>query len=137
MNFGTLGKFHVVTHIEFFSWTHTVGSFLVAFIATPFLGREIAINPDFRKRFVPDWYDFSIIKPKSEWTRAAFHERFVLHQQELHERAIRGDFSPDKLDGVKQAELQQRYFDGADPTNDQHGWGKLHPGLEDDEDEME
>jgi len=115
-----------------------VASFFVAFIATPFIGREIALNPDFRKRFVPAWYDFSIIQPKSEWTRADFHEILVAHQNDLHERAIRGEFAPDKLERLKeQGTLQHRYFKGVDPENDIHGWGKLHPGLEDDEDEME
>lgn len=114
-----------------------MGSFVLAFVTTPFLGKEIATNSDFRKRFVPEWYDFSIVKPISEWTRAGFHERFVAEQQELHERAIRGDFSPEKLEGLKQEEMKQQYFQGSDPMSDAHGWGKLHPGLEDDEDEME
>jgi hypothetical protein len=46
---------------------------------------------------------------------------------ELHERAIRGDFTPEKL------ELMRRNFSQADARDDPNGWNKLHPGIEDDE----
>eukprot|EP00543_Licmophora_paradoxa_P006119 CAMPEP_0202443700 /NCGR_PEP_ID=MMETSP1360-20130828/2887_1 /ASSEMBLY_ACC=CAM_ASM_000848 /TAXON_ID=515479 /ORGANISM="Licmophora paradoxa, Strain CCMP2313" /LENGTH=158 /DNA_ID=CAMNT_0049059443 /DNA_START=114 /DNA_END=590 /DNA_ORIENTATION=+ len=105
-----------------------LGSFLAAFVMTPFLGHRIATDEDFRKRLVPSWYDFSIEKPKSAWTRAELHEQLVQVQSDLHERAIRGEFTPEKLEEMR------RHFDGVDPKNDKHGWGKLHPGVDDDED---
>jgi len=104
-----------------------VGSFLAVFIITPYLGKKIARDEKFRK-LVPSWYDFSISKPESAWTRQELHEQLVQVQKDLHERAIRGEFSPEKLDQMR------RHFAGVDPENDEHGWGKLHPGVDDDED---
>lgn len=49
-------------------------------------------------------------------------------QKELHEKAIKGEFTPEKIDEMR------RHFAGAEPENDPHGWGKIHPGLDDDED---
>jgi hypothetical protein len=101
---------------------------LATFIITPFLGKKIATDEAFRKAIIPSWYDFSLTKPKSAWTRQELHEQLVEVQRDLHERAIRGDFSPDKMDRMR------RHFDGVDPDDDEHGWGRLHPGLDDDED---
>ena len=106
----------------------TVSTFLVAFLSTPFLGRRIAQDEQFRKSFIPEWYDFTIEKPTYAWTREELHEQLVELQRQLHERAIAGDFTPDKLDEMR------RHFNGVDPKNDPHGWGKLHPGVDDDED---
>ena len=105
-----------------------VGSFVASIGIAAMLGKKIATDPEFRKRFVPSWYDFTVSKPKSAWTRAEFHEQMVQTQRELHERAIRGDFSKEKLDSLR------RHFEGVDPEEDDHGWGKLHPGVDDDED---
>uniref|UniRef100_A0A7S2VYU2 Uncharacterized protein n=1 Tax=Eucampia antarctica TaxID=49252 RepID=A0A7S2VYU2_9STRA len=105
-----------------------VSSFLVAFLSTPFIGKRIAQDEKFREKYIPKWYDYTLEKPDYAWTRAELHEQLVQLQRELHERAIAGDFSPDKLDGMR------RHFAGVDPKNDPHGWGKLHPGVEDDED---
>ena len=92
------------------------------------MGRKIATDADFRAAYIPSWYNFSITQPTSAWTRAELHEQMVEVQRELHERAIRGDFSKEKLESFR------RHFDGVDPDDDEHGWGKLHPGVEDDDD---
>lgn len=113
--------------ILIFHTSVSVGSFLAAFIITPWLGKKIATDEGFRKAIIPSWYDFSLSKPKSAWTRAELHDQIVEVQRELHERAIRGDFSPEKMESMR------RHFDGVDPDADEHGWGKLHPGVEDDE----
>jgi hypothetical protein len=100
----------------------------VTFVCSPFLGRRIAQDEEFRKSFIPSWYDFTLTKPEHAWTRQELHEQMVELQRELHERAIRGDFTPEKLDEMR------RHFEGVDPKEDTHGWGKLHPGVDDDED---
>lgn len=105
-----------------------VSSFLVAFLSTPFLGRRIAQDDEFRNSYIPKWYDYTLEKPDYAWSREELHEQLVELQRQLHERAIAGDFSPEKLDGMR------RHFAGVDPDNDPHGWGKLHPGVDDDED---
>jgi len=106
------------------------GSFLAAFILTPFLGKKIANDPTFRAT-IPKWYDFSLDAPASAWTRKELHEQLVKVQSDLHERAIRGEFSPDKLEGMR------RHFDADhryDEKASEYGWDKLHPGVDDDED---
>jgi hypothetical protein len=103
-------------------------SFLVAFIATPFLGRKIAQDQDFREKWIPSWYNFNVEKPAQAWTRQELHEQMVEVQRELHERAIRGDFTNEKLEEMR------RHLHGVDPEDDEHGWGKIHPGVDDDED---
>jgi len=80
-----------------------LAGFLVAFLATPFLGRRIATDDDFKKKWIPSWYDYTIDKPQSEWTREDFHNQLVKTQTELHERAIRGDFEPAKLEELRQS----------------------------------
>eukprot|EP00540_Astrosyne_radiata_P011898 CAMPEP_0116842642 /NCGR_PEP_ID=MMETSP0418-20121206/11633_1 /TAXON_ID=1158023 /ORGANISM="Astrosyne radiata, Strain 13vi08-1A" /LENGTH=205 /DNA_ID=CAMNT_0004473281 /DNA_START=75 /DNA_END=692 /DNA_ORIENTATION=+ len=84
-----------------------VTGFLVAFGGTVFLGRRIAIDDEFRKRYLPIWYDFTLPKPESLYTRAQMHEDLVQRQKELHERAIRGDFSPEKIQELRQAYLTE------------------------------
>jgi hypothetical protein len=103
-------------------------SFLVAFVATPFLGRKIAQDSDFRAKWIPSWYDFTVKKPAQAWSRQELHEQMVEVQRELHERAIRGDFTKEKLEEMR------RHLHGVDPEDDEHGWGKIHPGVDDDED---
>ncbi len=106
----------------------SVGSFLGSLALAAFLGKKIATDADFRNTFIPDWYNFSVTQPKSAWTRAELHEQMVEVQRNLHERAIRGEFSKEKLDSLR------RHFEGVNPDDDEHGWGRLHPGVEDDED---
>eukprot|EP00567_Pseudictyota_dubia_P015235 CAMPEP_0197440208 /NCGR_PEP_ID=MMETSP1175-20131217/6772_1 /TAXON_ID=1003142 /ORGANISM="Triceratium dubium, Strain CCMP147" /LENGTH=173 /DNA_ID=CAMNT_0042970277 /DNA_START=207 /DNA_END=728 /DNA_ORIENTATION=+ len=113
---------------EHFIQLGLVASFVTAFLATPFLGRKIALDEEFREKYIPKAYDFTLEKPDHAWTREELHEQFVQVQRELHERAIRGEFSPEKLDEMR------RHFAGVDPKDDPHGWGQLHPGVDEDED---
>jgi len=121
-------KAHAKTDREHYLQALIVGTFFATFVITPFLGKKIATDEAFRKAMVPSWYDFSISRPKSAWTRQEFHEQLIEVQHTLHERAIRGEFSPDKIEEMR------RHFDGVDPDEDEHGWGKLHPGLDEDDD---
>jgi len=104
-----------------------VSSFLVAFVSAAMLGKKIAQDEEFRANWVPAWYDFSIQKPTHAWTREELHEQMVEVQRELHERAIRGEFTREKLEEMR------RHAHGVNPQDDEHGWGKLHPGVDDDE----
>ena len=104
-------------------------TFFAAFLVTPFLGRKIAQDEEFRKKYIPSWYDYSMEKPDYAWTRAELHEQFIQVQRELHERAIKGDFTPDKLEEMR------RKFPGREGEEvQQHGWDNLHPGIDDDDD---
>ena len=103
-------------------------SFVTVFLATPLIGRKIAQDEEFKEKYVPKFYDFTLEKPANPWTRKELHEQLVALQAELHEKAIAGEFTPEKLDEMR------RHFAGVDPKNDPHGWGKLHPGVDDDED---
>lgn len=77
-------------------------------------------------------------KPDYAWTRAELHEQMVQLQVELHQRAINGEFTPEKLEEMR------RHFDGKDKSSSsstaeegeeaRNGWNKLHPGVDDDED---
>merc|ERR1712154_107157 len=71
-----------------------VSWFLAAFLITPFLGKRIASDDEFRSKFIPKWYDFTIEKPEYAWTRRELHEQYIKLQKEMHERAIAGEFSP-------------------------------------------
>lgn len=102
--------------------------FVAAFLTTPFLGRKIARDDEFRKKFVPSWYDYSIEKPSYAWTRAELHEQFIEVQRDLHERAIAGEFTAEKL-----AEMRRK-FPGRDAEKNENGWDNLHPGVDDDDD---
>lgn len=104
-----------------------VSSFLVSFITAAMLGKKIAQDEEFRNKWVPAWFDYSIEKPKHAWTRDELHEQMVEVQRELHERAIRGEFTVEKLEEMR------RHAYGVNPEDDEHGWGKLHPGVDDDE----
>jgi len=103
-------------------------SFVAAFLITPFIGRKIARDEEFRKKYIPSWYDFTIEKPDYAWTRAELHEQMVDLKRFLHEQAIAGEFTPEKLDEMR------RVFPGSGPKDDINGWNKLHPGVDDDED---
>ena len=103
--------------------------FLSAFLITPFLGKKIASDEEFRKKYIPSWYDYSLEKPFYAWTRRELHEQMVQLQTELHERAIKGDFTPEKLEEMK---AQRRQFMGKEKNV--NGWDQLHPGLDEDDD---
>lgn len=108
----------------------------LAFIASPILGKKIAQDDEFRSNYIPDWYDFRVRKPESAWTRQELHEQLVEVEREMRERAIRGDFSPDKL-----KEMKRQLHPRSDLTEEdlefakKYGWGRVHPGIDDDEDD--
>lgn len=107
-----------------------VAFFLVAFACTPLIGKKMAQDAEFRSRF--SFYDYTVRKPEAPWTRQELHEQMLAVEKELRERAIQGDFNPDKLDAL------QRNFRNLDSGNkDEHqqqnypsAWDRIHPGLE-------
>lgn len=109
-------------------------AFLLTFLATPFIGKRIAQDEEFREKWVPAWYDFTVKQPKNAWTREELHEQMLLAQQEIRNRAIAGDFAPDKLNELQDA-FQSHYPHraGVDRTKIPAGWDRIHPGLDDDE----
>lgn len=108
-----------------------VGMFLAAFTVQMLLGKKIARDEEFRKKWVPSWYDYTVERPKSQLSRQEIHDRVLQLQKEIRERAIRGDFNEEKLRKMR------RSRDGLDPKSnlddDEHAWSKIHPGLDDDE----
>jgi len=111
----------------------------LAFIISPILGRKIAHDEEFREKYVPEWYDFRVKPPKSAWTRQELHDQIVDVESDMRERAIRGDFSPEKLEELKQT-LQPRsdLSDDDIALANKYGWGAIHPGIDpDDYDEDE
>jgi hypothetical protein len=111
-------------------------SLAAAFIASPILGRKIAYDDEFRNKYIPDWYDFRVKAPESAWTRQELHEQLVAVEKDMRERAIKGEFTPEKLEEMK-GSLQTR----SDLTEEdmfyakKYGWGRVHPGVDDDDDD--
>lgn len=106
----------------------------LAFIISPVLGRKIAQDDEFREKYVPDWYDFRVKPPKSAWTREELHHQIIEVEKDMRERAIRGDFTPEKLEELQRS-LQPR-SDLSDEDIDlakRHGWGTIHPGVDPDD----
>ena len=102
-------------------------SLLCSFLATPFIGRKIAYDEEFKKKYIPSWYDYTLEKPTSAWTRAELQEHLVKLRTELHERAIRGEFTPEKLEEMRR-NLEKK------PEKAEHAhFAQLHPGVDDDE----
>lgn len=112
-----------------------VALFLLGFMATPFIGKRIARDEEFRRKWIPSWYDFTVPKPEKAWTRDELHEQMIAVQREIRERAIRGDFSPEKLDELqKHFEGQQTAHRASVPPSDiRKEWERIHPGLEEGE----
>ena len=108
----------------------------LAFIISPVLGRKIAQDDEFREKYVPDWYDFRVKPPKSAWTREELHNQIVEVEKDMRERAIRGDFSPEKLEELRRS-LQPRSDLSKEDTDmaKKYGWGTIHPGIDPDEDD--
>lgn len=103
-------------------------SLLCSFLITPFLGRKIAQDEEFKKKYIPEWYDYTIEKPKSAWTKEELHEQLVLLRTQLHERAIAGEFTPEKLDQMRRTMAKK-------PEKEEHAhFAQLHPGVDADED---
>jgi hypothetical protein len=103
-------------------------SYYFSHLLHQFFKQKIATDDEFREKYIPKFYDYSIEKPDYAWTRAELHEQMVQLQMDLHKRAINGEFTPEKLEEMR------RHFDGVNPEKDEHGWGKIHPGVDDDED---
>mmetsp|Transcript_8951 Transcript_8951/g.11295 ORF Transcript_8951/g.11295 Transcript_8951/m.11295 type:complete len:213 (+) Transcript_8951:117-755(+) len=102
-------------------------SLVCSFLATPFIGRKIAYDEEFKQKYIPSWYDYTLEKPKSAWTRAELQEHLVKLRTELHERAIRGEFTPEKLEEMRR-NLEKK------PEKAEHAhFAQLHPGVDDDE----
>eukprot|EP00569_Conticribra_weissflogii_P006400 CAMPEP_0171327678 /NCGR_PEP_ID=MMETSP0878-20121228/175_1 /TAXON_ID=67004 /ORGANISM="Thalassiosira weissflogii, Strain CCMP1336" /LENGTH=163 /DNA_ID=CAMNT_0011827469 /DNA_START=331 /DNA_END=822 /DNA_ORIENTATION=- len=106
-------------------------SLLCTFLLTPFIGRKIAYDEEFRTKYIPKWYDYTLEKPANAWTKEELHEQIVMLQKQLHERAIRGEFTPEKLD-----EMRRNFGEGTKPAVEEKyaHFAKLHPGVDDDED---
>eukprot|EP00977_Amphora_coffeiformis_P019401 scaffold7213_cov166-Amphora_coffeaeformis.AAC.17 len=110
--------------------------FLVAFMATPLVGKKIAKDEEFRNKWVPSWYDFTVAKPENPWTREELHEQMIAVQREIRERAIRGEFSAEKLEELqKNLEGQYTTHRATMPQSAiRKEWERIHPGLEEGED---
>lgn len=109
-------------------------SLTLAFIASPILGKKIAQDDEFREKYIPAWYDFRVKSPESAWTREELHEQLVSVERDMRERAIRGEFTPDKLEELKR-NLQPRSDLSEEDLHyaKKYGWGKVHPGVDPDE----
>jgi hypothetical protein len=109
-----------------------------AFIASPILGKKIAQDDEFREKYIPDWYDFRVKAPTSAWTRQELHEQIVSVEKDMRERTIRGEFTPEKLGELKRS-MQPR----SDLTDEdikyaeKYGWGRIHPGVDPDDDDYD
>lgn len=110
-----------------------VGTFIAAFLVTPFLGKKIAHDHEFREKWIPSWYDYTVKKPDNPWTRDELHEQMIQVQTELRERAIRGDFAPDKLQELQRNLEYNPHRKDLDTSNVPEGWDRIHPGIEDNE----
>jgi hypothetical protein len=110
-------------------------SLSAAFIVSPWLGKKIATDEEFRNKYVPSWYpDFRVKTPDSAWTRQELHEQIVQVEKDMRERAIRGDFTPDKLEVMKgQMEPRSDLSEDDVAMADKYGWGRLHPGVDPDD----
>ena len=106
-----------------------------AFIVSPWLGKKIAQDEEFRNKYVPSWYpDFRVKTPDSAWTRQELHQQIVQVETDMRERAIRGDFTPDKLEVMKgQMEPRSDLSEQDVAMAEKYGWGRLHPGVDPDD----
>lgn len=105
----------------------SASSLVCAFILTPFLGRKIAYDEEFKEKYIPKWFDYTLNKPKNAWTKEELHEQVLILQHQLHQRAINGEFTPEKLDEMRR-NLHKK------PEKEEYAhFAKLHPGVDDDE----
>jgi hypothetical protein len=113
-----------------------VGFFLAAFLSMPFLGKKIAQDEEFKKKWVPKFMDYTVPKPENPWTRDELHEQMLQIQRDIRERAIAGEFTPEKLQQMQGslAGLDYPHRAGIDKSKIPKGWDKIHPGVDDDED---
>ena len=121
--------------------------FLVAFMSTPFIGKRIAQDEEFRKKYIPSWYDYTVKRPENAWTRDELHEQMLQVQHDIHTRAIAGEFTPEKLKELQDAmqspnssssialdEMYHPHRQGIDRSKIPKEWDMVHPGLAADED---
>jgi hypothetical protein len=114
-----------------------VGFFIAAFLSMPFLGKKIAQDEEFKKKWVPKCMDYTIPKPENPWTRDELHEQMLQIQRDIRERAIAGEFTPEKLEQMQGSLAGLDYNPhraGIDKSKIPKGWDKIHPGVDDDED---
>lgn len=103
-----------------------VAFFLVAFACTPWIGKQMAHDEEFRLRF--SFYDYTVRRPEAPWTRQELHEQMLAVEQELRQRALQGDFQPEKLEALQR---NFRKLDGnQEQSNYPSAWDRIHPGLE-------
>jgi hypothetical protein len=120
--------------------------FLIAFMSTPFLGKKIAQDEEFRKKYIPAWYDYTVKRPENPWTRDELHEQMLQVQHDIHTRAIAGEFTPEKLQALQNAmqspnssssaaldDLYHPHRQGLDRSKIPKEWDMVHPGLAADE----
>mmetsp|Transcript_17634 Transcript_17634/g.48040 ORF Transcript_17634/g.48040 Transcript_17634/m.48040 type:complete len:215 (-) Transcript_17634:1358-2002(-) len=99
-------------------------TFLFAFLATPFVGRKIAEDEEFRNKWIPSWYDYTI-KPERGWTRDEINSQMMQIEMDVRRRAAAGEFNPEKLEALqKRLEESERFKGGEDLLE------KLHDGSE-------
>ena len=113
-----------------------VGLFLVSFLATPFVGKRIAQDEEFRAKWVPAWYDFTVKKPEKPWTRQELHEQMMAVEKDIRERAIAGEFTTEKLQELQRNLQGMDYPKRKEEAKEEPvpaGWTKVHPGLADGE----
>ena len=116
-----------------------VGLFLVSFFATPFLGRKIAQDKDFRDNYVPSWLDYSVQTPENAWTREELHEQMLEAQKDLRERVIAGEFTEEKLRKLQRSLQGLDYLESKQKPKQQipAAWDRLDTDDDDEDDEEE
>ena len=113
-----------------------LGALAIAFVASPFLGKKIATDKEFREKYVPSWFDFRVRSPESAWSRQELHEQVMSVEREMRERAIRGDFAPEKLAAMKSEMAPRSDLSSEDiAMAEKFGWSRIHPGVDPDDDE--
>merc|ERR1712127_206302 len=123
-----MGKFNERYRDKQFYFQLALGmSLLCSFIITPFIGRKIAYDEEFKEKYIPKWYDYTLEKPKNAWTKEELHHQVMLLQKQLHERAIAGEFTPEKLEEMRRNLAKK-------PEEEEYAhFSQLHPGVDDDE----
>ena len=117
---------HFLSHTMSLEGVSAVGVFLLS----PFLGRRIAYDPEFKETYVPKWFhQFVPERPKNAWTKEELQNEITMLQTKLHERAIAGEFTPEKLD------VMRRTMNKKLPDKEEYAhFAQMHPGVDEDED---
>jgi hypothetical protein len=124
--FFDLSTNHFLSHIMSLEGVSAVGVFLLS----PFLGRRIAYDPEFKETYVPKWFhQFVPERPKNAWTKEELQNEITMLQTKLHERAIAGEFTPEKLDVMRRT-MNKKLPDKVEYAH----FAQMHPGVDDDED---